>query len=177
MDGLTQAEFARRDGCTPPTVSRGVREGRLRLLPEGGLDPLQVGTQWRERTPRKGGGGRKKQKAPSTGVQHRGDDYALALFKKEQALTSLRELELAQKSGAAVALDVVQREFFSVARHARDSWLNWPAAASPLIATELGLEPDRVMRLLVRHVQTHIASLGEPQASFSHGTGPDSTPR
>jgi hypothetical protein len=173
MDGLTQAEFARRDGCTAPTVSLGVREGRLKLLPEGGIDPLQVGTHWRARQQRKGGAGRKKQRqtAPSTGVQHRGDAYALELFKKEQALTSLRQLELAQKGGAAVSLETVRREFFSLSRHARDHWLNWPAAVAAIIAHETGTEPDHVMRILVKHVQQHVRAMGEPQASFLHGTG------
>jgi hypothetical protein len=172
MDGLTQAEFARRDGCTTGTVSKGVREGRLQLLPEGGIDPALVGTNWRYRSKdQRGKSGRPKQKAVSTGVQHRGDAYALELFKKEQALTSLRQLELAQKGGAAVSLETVRREFFSLSRHARDHWLNWPAAVAAIIAHETGTEPDHVMRILVKHVQQHVRAMGEPQASFLHGTG------
>lgn len=41
-------EFARREGCSDTLVRRAVKQGRLRLSGENGLDASLVGTAWRE---------------------------------------------------------------------------------------------------------------------------------
>lgn len=41
-------EFARREGCSDTLVRRAVKQGRLRLSGDNGLDASLVGTAWRE---------------------------------------------------------------------------------------------------------------------------------
>ncbi len=47
--GISQREFARRDGCSEKRVRMGLTTGHLKKLPNGKLDPAQVGTAWRKR--------------------------------------------------------------------------------------------------------------------------------
>ena len=58
---------------------------------------------------------------------------------------------------------------FDVARESRDAWLNWPAVTGPLLATDLGVDAEKVTRLLVEHVHRQLTALGEPEADFTEG--------
>lgn len=44
----------------------------------------------------------------------------------------------------------------------RDAWLTWPARLGPVIAAQLGAEPDKVTSILEAHIQREIAQLGSP---------------
>lgn len=48
-EGISQREFARRDGCTPKTVRDRIAVGALQQLADGKIDPSLVGTNWRKR--------------------------------------------------------------------------------------------------------------------------------
>jgi hypothetical protein len=75
-------------------------------------------------------------------------------------------LEYEQKSGSLVDLETARTVLFECARAARDSWMNWPMRVGPKIAADLGLEADRVTEVLIEHIHTQIADLGEPDAHF-----------
>jgi multidrug efflux pump subunit AcrB len=45
--GLSIREFARREGCSDTLVRRAVRDGKLKALQGGKLDPADIGTAWR----------------------------------------------------------------------------------------------------------------------------------
>ncbi|TMV49259.1 hypothetical protein FGG78_40180, partial [Thioclava sp. BHET1] len=47
MNGISIREFARRDGCSDTAVRKAIKDGRLRKLDDGTLDPDLVGTGWR----------------------------------------------------------------------------------------------------------------------------------
>ncbi|WP_144142662.1 hypothetical protein [Paraburkholderia sp. BCC1884] len=86
---------------------------------------------------------------------------------KEVYLALLNRLEFEQKSGALIDLELATSILFETARAARDAWLNWPAKFAPLIASELGVEADKVTDVLTGYVHRQISALGEPQADFS----------
>ncbi len=44
----------------------------------------------------------------------------------------------------------------------RAAWLTWPARLGPVIAAQLGAEPDKVTSILEAHIQREIAQLGSP---------------
>lgn len=86
---------------------------------------------------------------------------------KENFYALLRELEYKIKSGQVVELEVVESEFYSAARTARDAWLNWPLTAGPILAADLGLEADRVTGALTELVHAQIKRLGESEPGFA----------
>lgn len=46
---ITQAEYARRRGCTEGAVRRAIRDGRITLI-DGKIDPVAADAQWRRNT-------------------------------------------------------------------------------------------------------------------------------
>lgn len=64
------------------------------------------------------------------------------------------------KSGALIPLVHAERALFDAARSSRDAWLNWPARVAPMLAAELGVEPDEVLRLLTPLVRNGHEELG-----------------
>jgi hypothetical protein len=47
LQGLTQREFAEKDGCAHTTVQNGVRRGSVTTFSDGSIDPALAGTPWR----------------------------------------------------------------------------------------------------------------------------------
>jgi hypothetical protein len=99
------------------------------------------------------------------------NDLATAICIKENFNALLKQLEYEQKSGSLIDLAIARTVLFDAARAARDSWMNWPMRAGPKIAADLGLEADRVTEVLIEHVHTQIADLGEPDAHFDDRQG------
>jgi hypothetical protein len=89
------------------------------------------------------------------------DGVALPISKakalKETYLARLRKLEFEVKSGSLVEADVVHRAVFDLARQDRDSWSNWPARVSPLMASELGVEQVTLAVVLEKYVREQLA--------------------
>ncbi|WP_076854836.1 hypothetical protein [Burkholderia pseudomallei] len=98
-------------------------------------------------------------------------DLAEAIRIKENFNALLKQLEYEQKSGSLIDLTIARTVLFDAARAARDSWMNWPMRVGPKIAADLGLEADRVTEVLMEHVHTQIADLGEPDAHFEDRQG------
>lgn len=88
---------------------------------------------------------------------------------KENYLAKLRELEFQEKSGALVDLAQVEDVLFEEHRSQRDAWQNWPARYGPLIAAELGVEVDPVMRALNEYIHKQLLQLGEPVLDLERG--------
>lgn len=195
--GLSIREFARREGCSDTLVRRAITQGRLKAKKDGTLDPVLIGSPWRQAnatatkpdakparpvssrrpvgsqgSPESTPGDDDSLEAEAARMLNEGAgvDYAEALRRKENWLALLRQLEYEQKSGALVELAVAQAVLFEASRGQRDAWLNWPAKIGPLLAAELGLEEaDRVTEALTAHVHKQISDLGEPVADFSAG--------
>jgi hypothetical protein len=96
-----------------------------------------------------------------------GATYADALRIKENYLALLRQLEYSIKAGAVIDLAEAEQTVFGLFRGVRDAWLNWSARVAPLIAADLDYEDvDRLGAVLAAHVNSQLASLGEPQIEF-----------
>jgi hypothetical protein len=191
-NGLSIAAFAKRAGVSHTTVSVAVRNGRLTLLPDGGVDPKLLRTKWRAqdnpkpRAPKKpaakktpppdsepainvDGSPKRKRgrplKRPEDAKPSSSTEFAAITLQKERSLAALRQLEYEQRAGALVTVDAARRVLFEQARGARDHWLNWPARVAPFLAAELGVEPEAVLHTLTRLVHQHVSVMGEPDAS------------
>lgn len=99
-------------------------------------------------------------------------DHGDAEAIKENGLALKHILAGMQASGELVSFETAQAVFFETFRSHRDVWLNFPTKVGPLIAAELGIEPDRLIEALTKHVHQQCADLGEPDADFS---GPGGT--
>jgi len=67
---------------------------------------------------------------------------------------------------------------FRLAREERDAWVNWPARAAALMASELSaswsdavgqqitVEPAAMQKVLERHVRAHLDELAEVRPDF-----------
>ena len=189
--GVSIREFARREGVSDTLVRKALKLNRLAALEDGSLNPLLVGSNWREgnaksanranqnanpvvRTSAKGShaanplpvDGETLEEEAARLLESGGEashDYAEALRRKENYLALLRQLEYENKSGSLVELEVAEKILFEQARASRDAWLNWPTRVGPLLAADLGLEADRVVGALTEYVHKHISQLGEPE--------------
>lgn len=189
--GISIREFARRESVSDTLVRKALKLNRLAALEDGSLNPLLVGSNWREgnansanranqnanpvvRTSAKGShaanplpvDGETLEEEAARLLESGGEashDYAEALRRKENYLALLRQLEYEKKSGSLVELEIAEKILFEQARASRDAWLNWPTRVGPLLAADLGLEADRVVGALTEYVHKHISQLGEPE--------------
>lgn len=189
--GISIREFARRESVSDTLVRKALKLNRLAALEDGSLNPLLVGSNWREgnaksanranqnanpvvRTSAKGShaanplpvDGETLEEEAARLLESGGEashDYAEALRRKENYLALLRQLEYEKKSGSLVELEIAEKILFEQARASRDAWLNWPTRVGPLLAADLGLEADRVVGALTGYVHKHISQLGEPE--------------
>ena len=189
--GISIREFARRESVSDTLVRKALKLNRLAALEDGSLNPLLVGSNWREgnaksanranqnanpvvRTSAKGShaanplsvDGETLEEEAARLLEIGGEashDYAEALRRKENYLALLRQLEYENKSGSLVELEVAEKILFEQARASRDAWLNWPTRVGPLLAADLELEADRVVGALTEYVHKHISQLGEPE--------------
>lgn len=190
---VTKREFAKLAGCDEKQVRRAIAAGKLNADADGKLDPALVSSGWRKpirsskavadsadisnvsaksvrsvRTEEIVDGSDSPTEAAAKIVMALGaeNNLAEAIRIKENFNALLKQLEYEQKSGSLVDLSVARTVLFDSARAARDSWMNWPMRVGPKIAADLGLEADRVTEVLIEHVHTQIADLGEPDAHF-----------
>lgn len=91
---------------------------------------------------------------------------------KENALALKHILDGRKKAGELIDAAVAEAVLFEEARASRDAWLNFPTRIGPLLAAQLGLEPERVVEALTDHVHQQLNDLGEPEADFRPGDGP-----
>lgn len=85
---------------------------------------------------------------------------------KETYLAKLRRLEFNVKSSELVDAETAKRVIFELSRQDRDSWSNWPARVSPLIASELGVDQVKCAVILEKHVREHLAERASPALRF-----------
>lgn len=76
---------------------------------------------------------------------------------KETYLGRLAQLKFEQESGNLVQADVVHKAVFDLLRLTRDSWSNWPAQVSPMIAAALGVDPVKLAVVMEEYVRKQLA--------------------
>ena len=98
-----------------------------------------------------------------------GGDYADAMTAdtvKANALALTRLLEARKAAGQLIEVEVAEQVIFEEFRAARDAWLNFPARIGATLASELGVDADRLIEGLSAHVQQQLEDLGEPEPDF-----------
>jgi len=80
---------------------------------------------------------------------------------KETYLARSAKLKFETDSKNLVDVDVVHKAVFDLARRDRDSWSNWPARVSPLMASEIGVDQVALAVVLEKYVREHLAERSE----------------
>lgn len=139
---VTQAELARRWGCSRANISQQISKGRIQVRKDGRIDVDQAENDLEAQVPD-------------------GMTLAEALRRKEGALAQLRELDLQKKSGAVCDVEAVSELITRFVMITKSQFLAFPTR---LVAT-LGAD-DQAKRVVfkeatqcVRRILTELAAL------------------
>ena len=145
---MTERQIAKESGYSPGIVHRKLAQGQT------AAEIIRAG---RERERRRAGGVGPAEEAKGSaqgkqGSKPRPDEtYAEAQARKETALASLRELQLAERRGALIQRETVESEWTSVCTTIRDAMLSLPSKlASRLAAMTDELEITKYLRTEIR---------------------------
>lgn len=147
--GLTARQFAEADGCSHTLVNRAIKQGKLRTLDDGTIDPSQIGSPWRKQN--RAGGNKSGNVETVSGVSIQDDEtlsqaaeriiaatgptmsQAEAERVKENYLALLRQLEYDTKAGAVVEVPQVAKLFGEACSKVRTKLLAIPAEQAPAV--------------------------------------------
>jgi hypothetical protein len=183
--GLSIRAYARRRGVSHVAVLRAIKQGRVRVEPDGTIDPANADASWQRSTDP----ARTKSKPSSSAPKfHPVGEAALGSVRetlKEQGLAAggnvtfvqartaheiakahLARLRLQRMKGELVDRARATALMYRLAREERDSWLVWPARVAAMIAAELGVEVHAVQNLLEARVRLHLTELADVKSDF-----------
>ena len=139
---MKQAEYARRRGVSRQAVAKAIKQGRITVLPDGGVDPETADREWAENR----GSKMLAPSAPATHVNRRQSpapfdpaefltfDEARAL--REQFAAERERLKLEQEAGLLIDAAEVRAVWFAALRTVRERLLNVPDRLAQQLATE-----------------------------------------
>ena len=174
-------QLAKMLGVSESGVRAAIRDGRIRRLPNGKIDPDEARAAWEANTDPARSKVRTSSKVRDQGAQKaRGvqepsapsepSPFQLHRTDKEAWTAQLRRLEFERKAGRLIDREAAERQVFQLARNARDAWLNWPARVAAIAAEEIQIDratgradARSVAIILERLVREHCAEMGEPE--------------
>lgn len=152
---ITQAEYARRRGCSRVAVTKAIDKGRISLI-DGMIDPAVADVQWKANTRARAGSAsmRETRQAKDDGGE---EGYMAARTRREQAEAELAELKLAEARGDLVRAAEVRSALAKRAAALREGLLQLPARLTPVLAAET--DPARVHEMLDVEIRAAMAHL------------------
>jgi hypothetical protein len=183
--GLSIRAYARRRGVSHVAVLRAIKQGRVPVEPDGTIDAAKADASWERSTDP--GRAKSKPKASTAKLRPVGEaalgsvretlkeqglpaggsvTFVQARTAHEIAKAHLARLRLQRMKGELVDRARATALVFRLAREERDSWLNWPARVSALIASELGVEAHAVQKIVEGHVRAHLGELADVRPEF-----------
>jgi hypothetical protein len=185
--GLSRRAYARHRGVAENAVRKAIAAGRITLEPDGTIDPEKADRDWAVRTDPAQQRGRHAPMAekparetsqdravPRTaldtvqktlresGEKSEGDvTFLRARTANEVIKAQERSVRLAKIKGELVDRARAVATVFSLARHERDAWVQWPARVAALMANELRVDPHQMETVLEKHVRRHLAELSD----------------
>ena len=76
-------------------------------------------------------------------------------------------MSLRKEAGELVDVERAGKQFFKLARDARDAWITWPARIGPMLAADLQVDIAVVVEALNRYVQEQLERIGEKEPDFN----------
>ena len=169
---ISQAEYARRRGCSKQAVSKAVKAGRLTLI-DGLVDPEIADREWARNTdPDQQQRGAPEQfevtqvraaesiRTPPPTRAERDDPMLVeAKARTERLRADLLEIDLQKARGELIPAADAQRVQFNLARATRNALLALPARLSPLLAPIAdAAEIERLLEAEIRKVCAQLAA-------------------
>jgi len=154
-DAESKADFAARVGLTRGRISQLIAEG-LPVQADGKIN-VEAGLSWMENNldpdrRNKGGVARPEGGGPSLAEARR-----LHLIVQVQRA----KLALEQERGTLINADEAVNTVFARARAERDAHIAWVQRSAPLIAGELGADPNKTFAVLDRLMREHLEQLAD----------------
>lgn len=172
MTLISQAEYARRRGCSKQAVSKAVKAGRVTLI-DGQIDPEIADREWARNTdPEQQERGAPEQfeitQARVQASAHEAEppvvreDNPLLIDAKartEKLRADLLEIEIREKRGELIVANDARRVQFNLARSTRNAILAVPARLAPLLAPIAdAAEIERVLEAELRKICQQLAT-------------------
>lgn len=170
---MTQKQYAEHRGCSPVSVHKAVKGGRISLIGDR-IDPAVADIQWaansRARAPSRpaaaGGAGPQVAPAPGTSavdqppsVAGRDGEYWDSRSRREKAEAAIAEMKESEMRGLLIRADAVRSAWSTKISSVRDVLLQIPSRLAPVLAAES--EIGRVTELLedaLRQALAHLAA-------------------
>ena len=171
---ISQAEYARRRGCTEGAIRRAVRDGRIALF-DGKVDPVAADAQWARNTrpragsepvgvvataaPRAGSeqGGGASTSPPGREEEDGSGGYWASKARREAAEADLAELKLAEQRGSLISVKAVSDQLALDYATTREGLLQLPSRLGSTLAAET--DPAAVERLLRAEIHQALTRL------------------
>lgn len=171
---ITQAEYARRRGCSREAVRRAVEQGRITAWGAKKLvHPVLADSQWQENSRARAGstpatagaaaaGGSSGAPPAAPASEEKDDGYSAFRARREAADAELKEMELAQRRGELVSVSEIRAKLGERLGQVREQLLQLPARLAPLMVGET--DQARLQTLLDDELRAALARLTEGAA-------------
>ncbi len=157
MPQVSLRQYAKHRGVSHTAVEKAVKQGRIRLTPEGKIDVEAADREW-SRNSSPVNAPRPVSRAPEAhdGAAH-GPTYAQSRAVRELYLARLAKIEFEERASKLVSRDEVTVAAFTRARTVRDNLLNIPDRLSAMLAAES--DPTQVHQILSDEIRKVLIEL------------------
>lgn len=138
---LTQADYAKRRGCSKVAVHKAVKSGRITLV-DGKVDPAAADRDWQARSLPRVGNSPAPKKAPPVPepppaeeeIDARGaPNFQEERARRERGMADQAEMEAAKMRGDLVPVADVERQWATEASRQREAWLQFAERMTPVL--------------------------------------------
>lgn len=156
MTKVSKAEFSRIRGVTRAAVTIAIKKGIIEQEPDGKLILEKASLQWDANTdPTKKRNYTNKENRPDPNKAQ--EDWNVSRARRESALATLAELELAEKQESVLNAEETETTIIELCRTTRDRILGIPKRVAPMVA---GLDDERkIARLIHDELETALKGL------------------
>ena len=156
MKKVSKAEFSRIRGVTRAAVTIAIKRGIIEQEPDGKLFLEKASAQWDAHTdPSKQRLYTNKENKPSADTTL--EDWNKHRARREAALATLAEIELAEKEESVLNAEEVHKNILELCRTTRDRILGTAKRVAPMVA---GLDDERkIARLIYDELEVALKGL------------------
>lgn len=189
--GISRRRYAEHRGVSEKAVRKAIAAGRIRVEPDGSIDPAKADAEWArqtdpamQRNPHSHRQGvrtaaetaaappmkpvpRNAIRAVDDTLRESGEgeagqtSFMRARMANEVLKAQIARERLKEMKGESVDRARATALVFDLARRERDAWMNWPPRVAANMAAELGVEAHRMEQVLETYLRRHLADMAE----------------
>ena len=147
---LTVAAYSRHRRCDPHEVRRALADGRIHREADGYIDPERADRDWLRNT--------------SPAYSRRAGGETTSGLADARTQSEILRVELAEEKLLERRTQLIDRTWAIEAANklwtrTQAAWRAWPAKVAPRMAVELGVDADRLRRVLERVVTAQLKTM------------------